>query len=692
MAKACGSTRANREGESPKQKGDGLVARRGAPLFQGLRSDGCRISSTADKQTEVAEVMTENPQYTGVTLPRTESAPAGFRAGRRARCGQGVVTVDQARKTAGEPAPVVRGVEHVPTAGGSTMARSSEGRDDASVAGCNANNANAGRTCNCNNAVSNGNDNYARGFAESIARKNGKHPTSRATSPKTKKGPAATGGQGRGEYGTLPFWGDAAESSAQSLHFDGMEPDMGDAVWKDLESANNKRNLKSLRRFYLNINIALLAVKRATEKQDTAEKREYYGTRRRDIAEKMVREIADGTYRPMPIDRREIHRSHESDKHRTADVSALYDRCVQMMVYIVCGRKWNRLVPRQNYSNTPGRGILCRDRRYCMVDRVKTAAWKYRDLWVATDDIRKFYQSLAWQVVMGVVMESTKDPTTLRLLSLWLSQAGSLPIGMCLSPVLSDMVLAEHDRLVLRRFPAIRFMAAFGDNRLYVGPHDTVQQAVSWDKSYHAGRYGLDVKGDYQVWRVADGFRFCKTWYSPRGARVRGEMRRRAVTGADKERSWPSYYGLLVKTDASRLLWMIRTDLRRLKMRDSDKVDKVSPLRFSGEPVKFDEFVGKKVCIVDFARRDNGKESKFYYRWQYVALYHGREMLCVCDCGSHELKQVGDKWLDQHTPMPQYVTIGRNRTSIYFVEYHKDNGDLCEETVREMGVDLSLLG
>ena len=43
--------------------------------------------------------------------------------------------------------------------------KKSEGKDEASVVGCNANNDNAGRTLNANNSVSNSNDNYAGGFA-----------------------------------------------------------------------------------------------------------------------------------------------------------------------------------------------------------------------------------------------------------------------------------------------------------------------------------------------------------------------------------------------------------------------------------------------------------------------------------------------------------------------------------------------
>ena len=616
-------------------------------------------------------------------------------------CGQGMVAADPAEKTAGRPAPVAEGTGDAPTACGSTTAGESEGRENASVAGCNANNANAGRTVNCNNAVSNGNDNYARGFADE-KHENGKHPASRAPRSKNKENPVATGGQGRCEYGTLlPFWDcdGATESNASPRLRDGKggmgcqtalaEPDMTDPIWEELKSANSKRRLKSLGRFYGNINIALEAVRQATRNCDTAEKRLYYGRLRLETAKRMVREVTDGTYtvggyRSIPLRRR-----HKTDKERSPKVFTLYDRCVQMMVYIVTGGKLNRKVPRENYSNTPGRGILCRDRRFSMMTRIRTATWKWPEMYALTTDIRKYYESVWWKAALGVFSKTVKDRRTLWLLGLWLRESGDLPIGMCISPVLSDLLVAEHDEEAKRLFPEIRFMAAFGDNRLYIGPRETLLRLRSWEQSFYAGRYGLEVKDDHQVWKVSDGFRFCKTWYERGYVRTRGEMRRRAIRAADRPRSFAGYKGILMKSDGSRLLRLIATNVRRLRMRDSEKIQ---PLRFTGEDVSFDDFIGKRVYITDFDRRKNNKDSGYYYKWQFVGVRNGHEVLCTTGCGSHELKQVGDIWSDEHTPMPQLVTIGKQGRSIFFEEWHVTVQEACRRKIVEMGLDLSKIG
>lgn len=606
-------------------------------------------------------------------------------------CGQGGVSADRAGKSAGMPAPVVRDVEDAPTACGGITARDSEGRKHASFAGCNANNANAGRTCNCNNAVSNSNDNYARGFADDSQDNDGKQPTSRAASSKTNEDHSANGGCGQGEYGSLPFWdGDATESTAASrLRDTGEEPDMTDQIWQQLESANKKRRLKSLMKFYANRNIALLAVKQACKTCDTAEKRRYYGSERTAVADRMVREITTGSYRVGGYTARPLKRRHKSDKQRAPKVFTLYDRCVQMFVYIVIGGKLNRKVPRCNYSNTPARGILCRDRRYCMMTRIRTATWKHHGEWALTTDIRKFYESVDWRVMMGVVMQTVKDTTTCLLLAQWLRHSGDLPIGMCISPVLSNLLLAEHDEEARRLFPELRFMAAFGDNRLYIGPKHTLRRLLAWEKSFYAGRYGLELKGDHQMWRVASGFRFCKTWYEPGYVRIRGEMRRRAIRMAYRPQSFAGYNGILLKSDSRRLLNFINNNLRILRMSNSNQI---KPMRLTGEDASFDEFIGKKVYITDFERRNNNKQSEYYYEWQFVGMRNGRECLFHTGCGSHELKQVGDIWGRDHCPMPQLVTIGKQGRSIYFAEWHVTVQEACRRKVEELGLDLSKLG
>ena len=84
----------------------------------------------------------------------------------------------------------------------------SVGKDKALVVGCNANNGNASaRTANCNNAVSNGNDNYAGAFAvNKVNKTNTKHLTTQPTRLNIADNHTAIGGCGWDECQKLPFW------------------------------------------------------------------------------------------------------------------------------------------------------------------------------------------------------------------------------------------------------------------------------------------------------------------------------------------------------------------------------------------------------------------------------------------------------------------------------------------------------
>lgn len=85
----------------------------------------------------------------------------------------------------------------------------SAGKEQALVAGCNANNGMASaRTANCNNAVSNDNSNYAGALAVNQVEDSRKHLTSRPTRSNIANDHTATAGYGLGVCALPPFCGD----------------------------------------------------------------------------------------------------------------------------------------------------------------------------------------------------------------------------------------------------------------------------------------------------------------------------------------------------------------------------------------------------------------------------------------------------------------------------------------------------
>lgn len=554
-------------------------------------------------------------------------------------CGYIALRVDETMMSSISPTPVANGR-------GGIMATGSEGGDYASCVGCNANNGNAGRNLNANNAATNTNDNFAGGFANMY---NGIPFTSQPTRLKIEENRIANGGYGQNEYELLPYWGDNAESGADLL------------IWDELKIANKKRKLKSLRRFYLNRDIVEYAIRRTCKKRDTKAKSYYYDNAD-EIAKTIISDIENGTYKVRGYVSKEIPRRHKTDKVRTAKIYSLYDRCVQNLILTIIEQKLKRKVVRNNYSNIDGRGILCRDRRFCMMTRIRHASSVYRSEYYLTTDIKKFYESVPWKVLVGSLFDTIKDKTTRWLLIETFKAAGDMPIGCCLSPIFSDLLMGEHDNLICKLFNP-SFFAAFGDNRIYISDKRTIYNILGWSKSFYEGRYGISMKNDWQIERVFDGFRFCKTWYDKGFVRIRGEMRRRAIKNARNPQSFAGYNGLLIKSDSVHLRFMIRRRLKMLKSRNG-----IATRPFAGDKVGFDEFVGKRIAITDFRKIDNKKDSGYYYDFQIVSKKDGVNHLFHSHNGSFEIKEAGDLWLETCVNPPIYVTVRKEGNSFYFEE------------------------
>lgn len=569
----------------------------------------------------------------------------------------------------------------------------SEGKDNASAGGCNANNGNPGRTLNANNAFRNGNDNYAGALARYTEKnKVGKESlTSRPTRSKTEnEDHAATGGHGQCEY-DLPYWGEKAESSARANISTGQRPEAKGAVeatgsqtdiWEELRIANSKRNLKGLRRFYESREIVEYAVRRCCKSRDTRQK-EWYYEHADEVAERIIKDIKNGTYRVSHCKDRKIEASHPTGKDRQAKIFSLYDRCVQMMVLTIIEQKLRRKVVRNNYSNIEGRGIYCNDKRYCMADRIRTAVWKYKGEWVLMTDVRKFYESVDWRVMLGVVMETVKDTTTVDIIGQTLMEAGCLPIGSCLSPLFADILMNDYDHIILERHKP-RFFGAFGDNRIVIADKEMCVEIQQFTKSYYEGRYGFELKKDYQIKPVRAGFSFCKKRFEVGFVRERGEIKRRAIKVAKKPESFAGYKGMLLKTDSRHLLYLIETNIDDMKNRQGMEIPP-----FKGDKSDFNEFVDKRICITNFRRVDNHKESGYYYLFQIVDKSNdGRLRLCKSQNGSFEIKQAGDLWLRTGVVPPIYVTVRKDGRSFFFDEYHTTEQEACEAIVSGLNIEL----
>lgn len=570
----------------------------------------------------------------------------------------------------------------------------SAGKEKALVVGCNANNANASaRTANCNNAVSNSNDNYAGAFAvKQVDAANMKHLAAQSTRLNIAKNHAATGGYGADEVSSLPFWtDDIADPCSHELGsyplnatLEGTEANK-EAILQELDTASRKRKLQNLKRFITNPIIVRMGVERCLSRaSDSPEVRNAIRNKEKIIA-RIVRELTEETYRCQPTTRRIITKRGKGDKDRNADIYTVYDRCVQNILLIVLQQKLTNKLSPWCYSGIKGRSLWSNDKTYCMVNRIRTYVQYHPQASAGLTDIRHFYESLRSKVVLGVLFDTITCPYTRSLLCDILLQTETLVIGGTLSQIFAMLTLTEMDYEIHRIFHP-QFYGAFGDNRIIMDDdREKVIKAVHWEMSYLEGRYGMHMKNDYQIARVSDGFMFCKQHFRGSFVNVRAEIRRRAIRGAIRgQQHYAGYHGMLVKTDSRKLIYLIKNRLNSLRMKNQ-KGMMIKPM--SGELIKLNKIEGKTIYITDYVIRKNNKDSEYFVRFQFVVVNgDGSKHLYVTNNGSFEIKEFFKLVENRSVSLPVKTRVCSEGTSYYFEQFHTSNQEACNLICEQFGI------
>lgn len=570
----------------------------------------------------------------------------------------------------------------------------SAGKEKALVVGCNANNDNASaRTANCNNAVSNSNDNYAGAFAvKQVDSANMKHLAAQSTRLNIAKNHVATGGHGADEVSSLPFWtDDIADPCSHELGnyplnatLEGTEAEK-EAILQELDTASRKRKLQNLKRFITNPIIVRMGVERCLSRaSDSPEVRNAIRNKEKIIV-RIIRELTEKTYRCQPTTRRIITKRGNGDKDRNADIYTVYDRCVQNILLIVLQQKLTNKLSPWCYSGIKGRSLWSNDKTYCMVNRIRTYVQYHPQASAGLTDIRHFYESLRSKVVLGVLFDTITCPYTRSLLCDILLQTETLVIGGTLSQIFAMLTLTEMDYAINRIFHP-QFYGAFGDNRIIMDDdREKVIKAVHWEMSYLEGRYGMHMKNDYQVARVSDGFMFCKQHFKGSFVNVRAEIRRRAIRGAIRgQQHYVGYHGMLVKTDSRKLIYLIKNRLNSLRMKNQ-KGMMIKPM--SGELIKLNKIEGKTIYITDYVIRKNNKDSEYFVRFQFVVVNgDGSKHLYVTNNGSFEIKEFFKLVENGSVSLPVKTRVCSEGTSYYFEQFHTSNQEACNLICEQFGI------
>lgn len=566
----------------------------------------------------------------------------------------------------------------------------SVGKEQTLVAGCNANNDNASAcTANCNNGVSNGNSNYAGALAVNQVDDSRKHLTSQPTRLNIANAHTATGGYGLVDCCSLPFWGDSTEADdtiGNSAKLMKATHEGNINILDELRTANHKKKLRNLKRFLTDPTIVRMGVDRCLDRASDSPEVRNVVYHKEAVIQRIIRELNDETYKCQSTTRRIIKKKGKGDKNRNADIYTVYDRCVQNVLFLVIREKLTNIISPHCYSGIEGRSLWSNDKQWCMVNKIRTYVKNHPEASSGLTDIRHFYETLKTKVVLGVVFETITCPFTRRLLCDILMQNETLVIGGTLSQILAMLTLTEMDNEIVKRFDP-QFYGGFGDNRIIMDDdREKVVRAVHWEMSYLEGRYGMEMKKDWQIVRVKNGFMFCKQKFKGRFVNVRAEIRRRAIRAAGRSKqSYAGYHGMLMKTDSIRLVKLIKNDIRKLKRMKNQKGMSVRPM--AGDNIKLDKVEGMEIAITDYSLRQNHKDSEFFVRFQFIAIGEdGSKHLYVTNNGSFEIKEFFKLAQEGKVKLPLKTKICADGKSFYFEGYHTTSQEACELICAKLGI------
>lgn len=176
---------------------------------------------------------------------------------------------------------------------------------------------------------------------------------------------------------------------------------------------------------------------------------------------KVWNRMSSGSYFPPPVLAVEIPKPHGGGT-RMLGVPTVADRVAQTVVARRLEAKVEPIFHPDSYGYRPGRSALdaaaaCRQR-----------CWRYD--WVVDLDIRKFFDSVPWDLIVKAVEANTDQPWVILYVKRWLEAPlrmpdGTLqqrdrgtPQGSAVSPVLANLFLHyAFDGWMARQFPGIPF-------------------------------------------------------------------------------------------------------------------------------------------------------------------------------------------------------------------------------------------
>ena len=337
---------------------------------------------------------------------------------------------------------------------------------------------------------------------------------------------------------------------------------------------------------------------------------------------KIWNRMSSGSYFPPPVRAVEIPKAGGRGV-RVLGVPTVADRIAQTVVKLYLEPEVEPLFHPDSYGYRPGRSALD------AVAKCRERCWKSD--WVIDLDIRAFFDSIPWNLVLKAVSKHTDLKWVLLYVERWLQaplqmQDGTLqqrdrgtPQGSAISPLLANLFLHYAFDVWLRRnFPAVTFERYADDAVLHCKSEAQARQVLS-AITQRMAQVGLELHPDKtRIVYCKDSnrtdsyenerFNFLGYTFRPRssknrngelfvsfspamsndaGKAIRQQIRRWRLNGrSDKSlldlarsinavvRGWINYYGRFCRSRMYPTLWHIDTYLVRWAMRKYKRLNR----------------------------------------------------------------------------------------------------------------------
>jgi group II intron reverse transcriptase/maturase len=260
---------------------------------------------------------------------------------------------------------------------------------------------------------------------------------------------------------------------------------------------------------------------------------EEFGSDLKNNLYKIWNRMSSGTYFPPPVKAVEIPKAHGPGT-RMLGVPAVADRVAQTVVAQVIEEKAEPVFHPDSYGYRPGRSALdavgiCRQR-----------CWRYD--WVVEFDIRKFFDSVRWDLIVKAVTAHCDLPWVVLYVKRWLAAPLALadgtladrvrgtPQGSAISPVIANLFLHyAFDTWMARSYPGCPFERYADDAVVHCSSLEQAEAVLAAIRERMAD-VGLELNPDKtRIVYCKDGtrrgsyeqtsFDFLGYTFRPRGAR-----------------------------------------------------------------------------------------------------------------------------------------------------------------------------